>query len=354
MRITSFIGKRLNSETKFRIRLIYDFFFDKERYRRLKDDLKKNCSYGEKNENLHFYVIRRNPKATGLLACYLCALGHLIDNDKKIASGKLTPVMDMMTNYYDMIHNSEKEVMKNNAWEYYFKQFSSYSMNDVLVSKHVTLSFAHEVDSALQFFHGNEITRQTINMYLPIHNKYFKLNDSLAQMFEKERKSLLGEKRVLGTNVREGYIVLANGRDDKNSKYSGERINGHPIQPNIDELCELLEAKMREWNCDYIFAECQTTFVESKLRMKFGDKFLCTSRERFDVSDLSYDSWIAAVKKSNVIKERVKNNIDYLKSIYMLSKCTSIFAGKCSGTVVASFWNNNNYENMVIINKGVY
>lgn len=334
--------------------LIYLFFTDRKRFKKSWYYRLHKVRYGKDNPKIHFFVIRRDPQRTGLLACYICALGHLIDIDEKVSNGKLTPVMDMYTEYYSLIHNDESEKMRINAWEHYFQPFSNYSMCDVLHSKKVTLSFGYEVDSALQFFHNNEFNEEIVKKYLPIHNKYFHLREELKEQFDKLSDDMFGNKRVLGTNVREGYMVLAHGRDHNEKSYAGEYIKGHPTQPDIEVLCNMLEEKMKEWNCEYLFAECQTTYVEEKIRARFGNRFLCSDHKRMDVKELSLDAWQKAVPQQRNGYGVVQNDIDYLKSIYLLSKCTALFAPKSSGTVVASFWNNGNYDYFEIIDNGIY
>ena len=337
-----------------KIGLVRCFFSNREKYNRLHFYRKHNVSFGKENSDKRFFVVRRDSRATGLLACYICALGHMIDVDKDVLSGRLIPVMDMFSEHYGMAHNNEDGEKKVNAWEYYFKQLSDYSMNDVLKSRHVTLSYGYEVENALQFFHDNEFNRETVKSYLDIHNRYFHLRDDLKQRFDDYANYMFDGKRVLGTNIRESYIVLANGRDNHEESYNGEYISGHPKQPGIEELCDILEKKMHEWNCDYVFAECQTSYIENKLRERFGVFFLCSNHKRLIVDNLSLNSYKEASKKQKEGYSVVQNNIDYLKSIYLLSKCTSVYAGKCSGTVVAAFWNDNKYEHLEIFNNGVY
>ena len=261
--------------------------------------------------------------------------------------------MDMFTEHFDLIHNVDDGIKKINAWDYYFKPFSDYSMKDVLESKHVTLSYGFLVKEARPFVKDYDFNRDIVERTLPVHNRYFHLKDDLKLKFEEDAKKIFAGKRVLGTNIREGYIVLANGKKNNEKYYKGLTIDGHPIQQDIYELCNELEAKMKEWKCDYLYAEFQTTYIKNILESRFGDRFIHSDRKLKEVSDLSLKSWVEE-SKNNPITNRVQNNIEYLESIYFLSKCTSLYSSKCSGTVVAALWNNNEYENMEIINRGVY
>lgn len=346
--------KLLPPKAKDKLRVIKFFFTDKQKFNQIRAARQHNVCYGKLNKDKHFFVCRRDAYATGLLSCYLHALGHLIDNNTKIRQGKLIPVMDMYTQYFNLIHNNDDGVLKINAWDYYFKPFSNYSMNEVLRSKHVTLSYAFLPDSAKPFFHSNEINKDFILKILPIHNNYFHLKDDLSERFCKKYLSLFADKRILGTNIREGYIVLANERDNGGQNSNMVKIDGHPKQPSIDELCVELDKKMGEWGCDYLYAEYETTYVEEKLKQYFGDRFLHNERLRNNTRNLSLESFSKASLERKCTQSMVDNNIKYLESIYLLSKCTSLYSPKSSGTVVAVLWNNDKYEHMEIINEGTY
>ena len=341
-------------ETQYKIGKIIAFFRDKKTYEFLKSNDKYTTSFGDNNIGKHFYVLRRDPYATGLLSCYLCILGQMVKIHKKVSKGKLIPVVDMYTKYFNLIHNTEKDVMNNNGWDCYFKPLSNYSMMDVLSSKKVTFGISYTPNQSKPFYDNSKVDFKLLDKFYYINNKYINLKDELLLDFETEKENLFGNKRVLGTNVREGYIVLNNGRANKESSYNGEIISGHPIQPDLNLLCDELEKKMKEWNCDYIYAEFQTTFVEKIFKDRFGDRFLCTNRDRIHVDNLSLNSWKEAQKSKNQTCSMVENNIAYLKSIYLLSKCTSLYSPKCSGTIVASIWNNKRYENIEILRTGCY
>ncbi len=346
--------KLLPSKVRGKLRVIKIFFTDKQKFKQIRAARQHNVSYGKLNKDKHFFVCRRDAYATGLLSCYLHALGHLIDNNDKIQEGKIIPVMDMYTQHFNLIHNCYDGVLKINAWDYYFKPFSNYSMSEVLQSKYVTLSYAFLPESAKPFFHSNELNKDIIRRVLPIHNRYLHLNDDLSKRFYEKYSSIFKGKRILGTNIREGYIVLANERDNESQNPNMVKIEGHPRQPSIDELCFELDKKMKEWGCDYLYAEYETTFVEEKLKQYFGDRFLHNERLRNDTGILSLNAFSQAsqVKKSK--QSMVDNNIKYLESIYLLSKCTSLYSPKSSGTVVAALWNNDKYEHIEIINEGTY
>ena len=101
-----------------------------------KDYLHKNSifdftSFGNKNPDKIFYIIRRSPGA-GFFSNLTYVLGHLEIAKKH----KFTPVIDMEN--YPTIYNEKKLINKTyNSWEYYFKKVSKYKLDEVYKSKNV-------------------------------------------------------------------------------------------------------------------------------------------------------------------------------------------------------------------------
>lgn len=334
---------------------LYDiklFFIDNKRWRSRKYwGEEKKVSYGEKNNQLTFFVIRKNPKAIGLLSCYLSALAQL----KEIDGTEYVPVIDMQTHFYPLIHNENEEGKSINAWEHYFMPISDFSMDEVLLSKNVILSRGITIPSGLLFFDETDISEEIIKEWISVDKKYFKLRPELQTRFDNKRYNLLNDKRVLGIMVREGYMVLAEGRDSS-SKFYAEHpgIEGHPVQPSLEELCKKIAMSLTAWRCDYVYVVCETSFILDCLEEHFPGKILSTGRRRRQVSELTLDSYMKAQGIFSKDYSMLESNCDYLEEVYILSKCTSIIAGKCSGSIVASLWNRGRYEHMEVFNKGVY
>lgn len=88
-------------------------------------------SFGIKNKEKIFYVIRRSPGA-GLFSNVTFVLNHL-----KIAEKfKFTPVVDMEN--FPSIYNEKKAIYGSlNSWNYYFKSINQYTLKEVYESKNV-------------------------------------------------------------------------------------------------------------------------------------------------------------------------------------------------------------------------
>ena len=88
-------------------------------------------SFGAKNKDKIFYVIRGSPDA-GLFSNVTFILNHL-----KIAEKfKFVPVIDMEN--FPNIYNEKKPLYGNlNSWNYYFKNINKYTLKEVYKSKNI-------------------------------------------------------------------------------------------------------------------------------------------------------------------------------------------------------------------------
>ncbi len=328
------------------------------KYKLLQDVCKKDKwsmqkkEYGELNSDKEFYVLRKFPKDMGLLSCYLTYLGQL----QLIVDKDYIPVVDMKTNYYAGAHNSPDDVEKVNAWELYFEPVSEYDIDDVYKSKNVTLGYGFTTKNAMLFFDEHNISREDISEWSRINKKYMRLITPLQKRYKNTYKNILEGKRVLGVMVREGYMVLAQATDSNDSMDLAARvkIQGHPVQPTIEKVLSDIGSRMKEWNCDFIFVSAETNYILNVVKDKFGSKVLYTNRERREIKSLNLDDFRNVGLELLKDKTRVQITHDYLEEVYLLSRCTCLLAGKCGGSVVASLWNANEYEEIEFYNMGLY
>ena len=344
-------GKLINAcRKKYNLWFRYDHTYDKYDWQEVRVSLGKN------NPDKTFLVIRNAPYHIGLLACYLKALNYI----KKYEDDDVIPFMDMESNYNDCVDNLEDWNKRVNSWEHYFLPLSDYSFSQIKKSKNVIFSSGFEKTSDDNvLFRGTTITNDALKTYYQIDNKYFKLQPNIKRRFELKYEKLLKNKRVLGTMIRDDYIFLAAGRDQNDPYYlnmfSKEYgINNHPKQPSPQELCNILEIKMKEWNCDYLYVITETSYSFSVFKERFGERLIHSGREIKQIDELNYSKYIDSAREFNKTHPRVNENIAYLEEIYLLSKCTSISAGRCSGSVVAALWNRGEYEHTEILQIGVY
>ncbi|MCB8566646.1 O-fucosyltransferase family protein [Fusobacterium ulcerans] len=288
--------------------------------------------YGSLNKDKKFYVIRRTPPAAGLMSNYSVVLLHLLEAEKR----KLIPVIDYKN--YNSYYKEENLINgTQNVWEYYWEQSSSYSLEEIYQSQNIILSAEipnQEGIWNLKFLDNDIYIKKLyeISKKVPLNNKTQKYVNKVYEEVIPKNKNILG--------------VAMRGTD-----YTLLKPQGHPVQPEIEEMIKIVKEKILKWKIDYIYL---TTEEENTLRIfknEFKNKLLFVKRERYK----SYDGkkYIPDVrfKRSN---DKYLTGLEYLSEMYILSKCNSLIAASNSGVVAAVIMNGNQYENKYIINLGVY
>jgi hypothetical protein len=94
----------------------------------------QTISFGHKNPNIFFFVIKRSPGAGFFSNLFFVLCNIKIANDKNYI-----PIIDMenFTTWY----NEKKPIQKEfNAWNYYFEKINKYTLKEVYQSKNVIFS----------------------------------------------------------------------------------------------------------------------------------------------------------------------------------------------------------------------
>lgn len=349
------IRNRLPESWQIWISIFRTYFFrDRKEYGYLVQWLPRKIRNGNEHADKRFFVIRNKERSTGLLSCYLSSLGHL---PKAKAEG-LIPVFDMQTCFYQLVGDKSDQASGFNSWEHYFTQPTAYHMADVRKARNVEYSLGLTGNHDRCFFDDTAIDKGFVEKWHAYDREYIHLLPELRCGFEKSAEKLLSDKRVLGTMIREGYMVLAKAKEEDNAEYKTHPgIEGHPIQPTLEELADSLKQKLIEWRCDYLFVVCETEYVLDYLKKHIGaDRILVVDRDRKRIREFNLAEYRKEGRRmqSTPGYSLVGKNTAYLEEIYLLSRCTALYASKCSGSIVAAIWNGNTYENMDIILKGIY
>ena len=148
----------------------------------IKKGIKINLnSFGNFNKNKTFYVIKRSPGA-GLFSNVIYVLNHL-----KIAiKHNFIPFVDMQ-NFFTIYNENNKINKTFNAWEYYFHQVSSYSIDEIYKSKKVIITN--------NTFYKNFSRSISNNNYRKIASKFFKVKKKFTIFADKFVKKIL--KKIL-------------------------------------------------------------------------------------------------------------------------------------------------------------
>ena len=267
----------------------------------------EEMSWGEENDDKIFYVIRLSSMWSVML--WIEVVATVSEYAK--AKGYI-PVVDGCT--IPTLYHEEKEIGKINAWEKFFEQPAGWTIEDIQHSKHIIQSGRYVQSIPNKAFH-NIIMKPKVRTALDNFNNKLK-----------------NYRKILGVHYR--------GTDYNNARWSN-----HAIQPSAEEMIDVVEAKICEWNqedgdkFDAIFLCTEDENAVLLFQQHFGDMLLFLEQERWS-SDCQF-----VVMQTNQFKSKYDMGVNYLVDIITLSKCHSLVSCECIGQRVAEKFNDACYEN---------
>ena len=309
------------------------------------------ASFGEKNPDITFYVIRPyyyvapNELLTHpqhLLYYYYLVLQKI----SYAVKNHWMPVVDW-EHYDGLLYFAEEEPIHGtkNAWEYFWEQPSPYSLDEVYQSKNVILSTRNSIDYGLI---PPTVMKRPFNKYaegLAMRcARYAQLtpfNEYTEKYIQDYQTSLFPEnKRILGVV----YRSTSYGQEETPNK-------SHPVQPSLSALIVKVKKLMQQHQMEYVFFVNEESKNVEHMREVFGDKLIVLPRPRYE----NFHTFTPEDPNPlYVLGQRYPTNLGYLTEIALLSRCTGLVGAMSSGTRSAIIWNQGKYEVLEIIDLGLW
>lgn len=303
---------------------IYTLFLHKER-------LMKKKSFGEKNQNETVLLIRPNAEdgIQGLLSLVAETLRWIDYADKK----HFIPIVDYKN------FNTQYGNNVDNAWEYYFKQPSSLTLNDAYKSKNVVYSgVTKKTILDLRLFSGEMFrNKNVLNESIRIAQSWLMLTDEVQQIVDYENMSI---------HVEDCIGVFIRGTD-----YTRLRPTGEYVQPSIEQLINKIREFSEKYSEKPIFLVTEDYAYYQILVGSFGDRIRIVSYDSF-IKDYADNVFLG--ESSFLDKNKKNRGMKYLVKIVLLSKCKYLISSIAKGSIMAYSLNGNEYEDEFVFNLGVY
>lgn len=253
------------------------------------------------------------------------------------------PVVDM-ENAHTIYLEDSKLGCGINAWEWFFEQPCSYGLSDIKNAKNIVVAPYHLVSKLNNLIDFGVITsKEDLDYWRSISTKYLRLSNSakkyMSILEEKEQYKKIMDSNVLG--------VYCRGTD-----YLDAKPKGHPVQPYPRDVVNKAKELMREFNPNCIFLVTEDERILSLFLKEFPNKVLYIPGQRYGNSDSS-DRWIWQQDKMKN-RDGYLNGMEYLASMYYLSKCDYIIGGITGGLAGSLLLNNNNFKYRYFWNLGRY
>lgn len=240
----------------------------------------------------------------------------------------MIPVIDMKN--YPNTYLEENEVGQINAWELFFRQVSKVAIDDVYKSHSYVVGNHMDIDwdemPNISGYHKKSSYFLWSNMYA----RFVKLSEQAEKYCQEEFLQILGEEKAEHT-----LGVLIRGTDIKTCK-------GHSLQPSLEQVTDKIRSVMKkDKQFQYIYLATEERTNEEYLREQFPGKVLINKRTYYDNTD--YAKGLSYVKMSGE-RDRYRRGMEYLSSMYMLSKCGGLISGQCGGGFAAFYMNGGKYR----------
>ena len=277
--------------------------------------VEKKASFGLENENNIFYIIGFPRGEDGLFFLILCNLSHI---GYALEHGYI-PIIDQQ-NYPNQYLNPEL-LTKENSWEYYFNQPFKYSLDDIKNSKNIILSRKLQMPNkkyTIDFYIFEDLRR--LYYFRDLFKKIIIPNSkTMEYLITSYNNIFTGKTNILG--------VLCRGTD-----YIKKKPGGHPIQPQPEDVIKKAKEIIEKYNCKYLYLATEDQDIFETFKLEFGNKLISNNQRRFKQSDFNNFDYISqALNYTN--HENFYLGLEYLSSIYNLSKCEYFLGGKTAGTI---------------------
>lgn len=169
-------------------------------------------------------------------------------------------------------------------------------------------------ESALKYWEG-------------IYDKYIKLQPEVQKYVDQEYDEILKDSgKVLGVLIR-------------GSGYRKAKPYNHHIQPEMEDVIEKINEFQEKYGWDYIYLATEEEKYEKQLKELYPGKILTNKRE--------YD-------EENSVRSGHQAGLEYLSSMYLLSRCDMLIAGLCGGSQAAILMNQHQYTHLYVFDIGKY
>jgi len=324
---------RINRKYKRTIRPLYDVVVMKKKMEEIDDIIRNRLS------DATFYVISQSNEKVGIFGYINCFLPHIA----YAVSKGYVPVIDMQSHHY--IYSSP-DGSRENVWEMFFEQPCGIGLDDIVGKKVIRCSedlWYHWLPNSCPMMSDEDIL-----LWSRLYHRYIKPNQTLSVYMDDEVNQIL-------KNADKTIAAIYRG-----TTYTKGQAKGHPIQPTMKMLADMVEKKMSENNCDMIYLASDEKSIVNYFNDRFENKVLINKRVFYDeVEDINYSNYnVDGSDITGNLFNRENNQYligaEYISSMNIVSKCKCLVAGACGGTTAVLYMNGLCFRDRYIFDLGKY
>ncbi len=288
----------------------------------------KKHNYGTENPDKIFYVIRPTSEAEGLLSLFFTVMRNIAFAEEN----NMIPIVDFQN--YRTQYNCDNPInTSRNAWEYYFKPISKYSLEEVYKSKNVYLTGWGRPDIKSNLFRNDYTEEINVERQLFI-KKYTGIQDNIRDRVD----------RFIRENFTEDVVgVFVRGTD-----YLKLKPKGHPIQPELSDIFIHVDEFIDRYSVNKIFLVTEDYDIYTKFKERYGNMIFS--------SDDNYISNYNGELVYNCLKNQdpFEKGAVYLVKMLILAQCPYIVTTLTNGSLFSLAISEQEFKDKYIFNLGKY
>lgn len=308
--------------------------------------------FGELNpDKIIYFITDMSSEGSGIFSMYIGILEHLL----AAKNMGWVPVIDDTPALFR--RNKHKFRKKENVMNEMFAFNNEVSVQEALNSKNVIISSMTDLRCLREVKSDKKIVKnKTFFDYSEDDLRHWRIfadeNLPYKQEVQEELINALNQvvgkkKNILGVAIREGKMGM---------NASGLNASGEYKQPTIEKIIDVVEEYLNTWECDYVYLSCETEKAIDMFRKKMGNEIvLSLPRLRMDFDYVmnirSMKDGLRKDSRNVLLQENYKKyDLDYVKDMYILSKCDFFITPINCGTEVA-FLKNDNLKDYFVIKE---
>jgi hypothetical protein len=288
--------------------------------------LKREFYYGPRNPDKTFYLIKEPVKENGITALVSNVMG--IIGMLKIKRPDFIPVVDLgVANDPNQFTGMSGE----DVWGMFFKQVSSYSLQEVYDSQHVVLDQNSNLNMnpyLTEFVFSNqraELRYGSELSYTDEVNDY--IEETLKDVFPPEKKRILA--------------VVVRGTDYLSPRVANFVPHGITAEETLEKAIRYVEEKGFD---NVLLATEDQSFLDLFLNSTLRDKIIYVKQDRIDYKKEENNDKLLMEIYAQEQKDPVKRSLDYLCVLEAVSRCDALLANVVCGVVTYSLGKTKGFE----------
>lgn len=279
------------------------------------------CGKGENIYHKDIYIIRWNNPSAGLFAYVLNIMGEIWYAQER----GYVPVVDMQSEQNTYLY--KELVGKENAWNYFFNSIGEISLDECKKYRNVYVGYGKGQLYSPCPSVGWMTSKKEITHWQNMAQKYLSFTPKAMEYCMNSFSTMISDSdRVLGVKCR--------GTD-----YNSVSAKGHPIQPSVDKVITKADKIMHKFGCNKLYLSTEDKTIIEVFREHYGDKLIVSSSHRVDY-DMNLETCVSLYSTGRE-NDKYLQGLEYIRDVYILSKCTCLIGGINGGSAAALMMGRN-------------